>query len=159
MQATEYFNNLLKELTKSVEEGVSEQIKDKSFWKDDMDTAIGNLDFQSFMNCQSRALKDMGGVLKHGGTFKATWYPPKGSRIYRLCFLGHGGKHGLYYLLCLKDGREFILKVTAKSIRIVDHLSPYAYRRLMTNIFFEVFNEEGRLGKVIRRFSARGGRK
>jgi hypothetical protein len=159
LQATEYFNNLLRELAKAVEAGASEQIKDRSFWKEDKDTAVGNLDFMSFMVRQSASLKDLGGVLKDKGTFHATWYPPKGSQLYRLCFFGHGGKHGLYYLLYLKDGREFILKVTAKSIRIVDHLSPYAYRQLMIEIFWKLFHEKGRVGKVIRRFSRTGGYK
>ena len=159
MQATEYFNNMLGKLTKAVEEGVSEQIKNESFWKNDRKYCIGNLSYDSFMVRQSRELRDLGGVLKNKGTIYATWYPPKGARLYQLYFFGSNRKHGIYYLLFLKDGRNYILKLTEKSIRTVDHLFPYAYRQLMIEMFLELFRENGRIKKVIKRLSRTGGYK
>ncbi|MDO8558872.1 MAG: hypothetical protein Q7R84_00925 [bacterium] len=161
MQATAYFNNLLRRATEAVEKSALEKIRDKSFWDEARGEQkyIGILDIESTINCQGKELEKLGGILKEAGTSYAAWYPPKGSHLYELNFWGHGGKHGLYFLLCLKDGREFLLKLTAKRISLVDHLSPYAYRQLMLEFFYKLYAEEACVAKTIRKLSKTGGYK
>lgn len=142
-----------------METAALEKIKDKSFWKDDEEKCIGTLDFKSTIYCQSKELKRLGGTLEGAGTRNAVWYPPKGSRLYQLRFFWEGGKHGIYYLLCLKDDRELLLKLTAKRILLVDHFSPYAYRQLMLEFFLELYNEKACVEKTIRKLSKTGGYK
>ena len=159
MEAVVYFNNLVRGVTKAVETAALEKIKNKSFWKDDEEKYIGVLDFESTIDCQSKELKKLGGTLKEAGTCYAMWYPPKGSRLYQLRFFWEGGKHGIYYLLCLKDGRELLLKLTAKRILLVDHLSPYAYRQLMLEFFLKLYSEKACVEKTIRKLYKTGGYK
>ncbi len=150
---------MLRRVTEAVETGCREEIKSKTFWKDDEWDEIGVLDFESVIKSQSRELKKLGGRIDHSGVYD-TWYPPKGSRIYRISFFRYSLRDsGMYFFLCLKDGRDLLLKLTAKRISIVDHLSPDSYRQMMIEFFLKLYGQDSCAEKTIKKFAKTGGYK
>ena len=163
MDANAYFNNLIIRTTKAVMVAAIENAKSKGFWfYNEMwtDSCMSTMHVNYTINSQSKALKKLGGVLINPRTKMAMWIAPKGSKFHELAFMGQGLRHGIYYLLCLKDGRELLLKQTPNRIFIVDHVSPYAYKKIMLELFKELYSEhEGRVKKAIYKLVKEGGYK
>ncbi|MEK7503463.1 MAG: hypothetical protein AAB577_00570 [Patescibacteria group bacterium] len=133
-------------MTGAVEATAYKKILDKSFWR--KEDCIGPLRFDYPIFSISKEMEKLGGVLKIKN-ISSDWYPPKGSRLYNLVWGENGNQ--LYYLLCLKDGGEVILKQTFCRIAIVDRISPFASRRLMLEFFKEFHGSEKATERAIRK--------
>lgn len=154
MQTTAYFSDLLRRVTRAVEEAALKKIKDRSFWWKEGGIGPMHCDFPIFS--QSKELKRLGGVLKTEGGF-SIWYQPKGSHLYNLVW-GKDCKQ-LYFLLCLKDGREALLKQTPRRIALVDRFPPFASRQFMLEFFEEFHGNKNEVEKIIRKVFKTGGYK
>ncbi len=155
MEATTYFYNLLKKVTEIVEAMAHKKIMDKSFWEEEGYISALHCNWPVFH--QSRELKKLGGKLKNttlsSSLVWSDWYPPKGSHLYKI---GYGRLDQLYYLLCLKDGREVFLKQTHTRLTLVDRLSTLASQRLMVRFFKDFHDDEVKTDRIVKKLFKTG---
>lgn len=138
MKPSTYFVALTEKALKAVTQLAKERIQNKKFWDKVGWIDPSHCDYPFFT--QSKELKKLGGVIERNGG-GATWEAPKNSRLYELIGIGYAKSIVYYYLLCLGDNREFLLKQGRRSIQLIKCLPALVYRRLLLKILQELQGE------------------
>jgi hypothetical protein len=151
--AVAYLNDAIEGVTLAVQKSAERIIKNNRYWIDFKDCCVGPLSIVDGLNFRpSKELNGLGGKLKYTQPYRL-WFPPKGAKLYQLSYFSQSSDHGYYWLMRLKDGREFLLRQTNKRLSIVDHFTAYAFKGIMHQFFRNLYGEGCPVEKEINRIA------